>query len=285
MTFTGIVGSKNDYLIHHFINGLKKHGYTQFKLQDYRNITCPNTKSDVCIGWSVRQLNAFQGLGENVIVLENPYFGYLNKKPADWTSVGWNGLGGRANFCNKKSPPTRWNDHFSYFEKEKLKDWSGGDFILLLTQVYGDQSLILKEQECNEKIDYNKIIAQIRKNTKLPIYVKHHPNEENPNIWNIPNDISIINKNISVYDAVQNAKICVTINSNSAVEAVLGGTPTITLDRGSMAWDVTEHNFDKIENPPLPDRTQWLYDTSYCQWKIEEFENGDVWDHLRKIYN
>lgn len=295
MTFTGIVGSDNDYVIHSFINGLKKHGYTRFRLQDYRNIPYTNTKEyfeltnnikdDVCIGWSGCQLESFQSLGENVIIFEHPCFGHTYQKPASWISAGWNGLGRRGTFCNTNSNSFRWDEHFSFFKNEKLKDWTGGEFVLLLAQPDRGQSLIFYEQELKAKTDYNKIIRKIKEKTDLPIRVKHHPKEINSNIWNIPSDIKVIDSHVSVYDAIKNAKVCVTINSNSVVESVLGGTPAITLDRGSMAWDITEHNFDKIETPPLPDREQWIYDITYCQWKLEEFNNGTAWDHLRQIYN
>jgi hypothetical protein len=80
-------------------------------------------------------------------------------------------------------------------------------------------------------------------------------------------------------EALAKAKWAVTFNSNSGVDAVLAGTPAVTINKGSMAWAVTGHK--PTEPPPMPDRTAWAYRIAYCQWSLDEIRNGDAWEHLK----
>jgi hypothetical protein len=73
----------------------------------------------------------------------------------------------------------------------------------------------------------------------------------------------------------------VTFNSNSGVEAVVDGVPTLSFDIGSMVYEVSGHLLDDIEEPKRFDRTQWLANLCYAQWNPEELRNGEAWDHLK----
>ena len=81
--------------------------------------------------------------------------------------------------------------------------------------------------------------------------------------------------------AISKAKVVVTINSNAGVDAALAGKPVISLDRGSMVWDISEHDFKNINNPKFNNRTQWCNDIAYAQWHPSELESGEAWNHLK----
>ena len=49
-----------------------------------------------------------------------------------------------------------------------------------------------------------------------------------------------------------------------------------------MAWEVSTHKFEDIENRYLGDRTEWMKKVAMCQWSIHEFENGECWNHIKK---
>jgi hypothetical protein len=51
-----------------------------------------------------------------------------------------------------------------------------------------------------------------------------------------------------------------------------------------MAWDCSNKDLKDIENPKLFDRSQWLNNLGYCQWREDEIARGDPWEHLRKKY-
>lgn len=60
----------------------------------------------------------------------------------------------------------------------------------------------------------------------------------------------------------------VAFNSNSLTDAVVAGVRAVALDRGAYAWPVCEKSLHGIEAPAArPDRTQWLWDLAYTQWR------------------
>ena len=69
----------------------------------------------------------------------------------------------------------------------------------------------------------------------------------------------------------------ITLNSSVAIAAVLAGVPTVTMDEGAMAWDVTGHAPGEIIKPP---RLPWLHWLAWTQWSHDEVEEGKPWAHL-----
>lgn len=66
----------------------------------------------------------------------------------------------------------------------------------------------------------------------------------------------------------------VTLNSSIGVATVLAGIPTVTMDEGAMAWDVTGHAPGTIVTP---DRTEWLHWLAWTQWTYDELQEGLPW--------
>jgi hypothetical protein len=71
--------------------------------------------------------------------------------------------------------------------------------------------------------------------------------------------------------------VAVTLNSSIGVKCVIEGIPTVTMDEGSMAWDVTGHNLNDIR---FPDRTLWAHRLAWTQWSDDEIREGKLWDWL-----
>ena len=75
------------------------------------------------------------------------------------------------------------------------------------------------------------------------------------------------------------AERAITWTSNSAVDAVLAGVPTIALNPGCIAWPVTSH---QLGDPLFTgDRDAWCYDLAYRQFTHDELANGEAWRHIR----
>jgi hypothetical protein len=72
--------------------------------------------------------------------------------------------------------------------------------------------------------------------------------------------------------------LAVTLNSSVGVQAVLDGVPTVTMDRGAMAWDVTTHQLDA--EPVTPARQEWAHWLAWTQWTDEEIRAGTPWESL-----
>jgi hypothetical protein len=234
--------------------GLKRHGISV-------PITSSIEPADLTICWGMNQARQAKG---DYLLMERAFLGDRN----NWISLGYNGLNGYADFCNKNSPSDRWDKYWS------LEDWTGGDYILVTTQIPGDNSLV------GIDLDYQKIVDSLQFLEK-PIHIRSHP--QRPQNWGI-NGAIVVDPKIPIEEAVKNAYAVVTINSNSGVDAIVNGTPVLNYNDRSMVWDLAMKKPEELLNPSKPNRTQWAYDIAYAQWLPKEISNGDAWEHLKKFY-
>ena len=242
------------------------------------------------------------------LVLESPMFRSVsrNSHKIGLLRLGWNSYQyHEGDFNNKNSDQKRWR-----FLQEKYKinrcDWKvNGEYILLLLQKPGDSSLNSIHLELGYKKYWDWVddtVSEIRKRSDRKIIIRPHINGQKNSIERC-SKISKKYKNCSVsknykwipdygpcggsglQKDLEDAWCAITYNSLSGVEAVLSGTPLITLHQGSMCWPVAHHSLDNIENL---DRSinidQWLYDSAYTTWTHEEFLSGKVWEHLKPRY-
>jgi len=61
--------------------------------------------------------------------------------------------------------------------------------------------------------------------------------------------------------------------SNPGIHSVMEGVPAYT-SHSSLAWDVSIKSLTNINNPPLPDRQQWLNDYAWTEFTVEEIASG-----------
>lgn len=199
--------------------------------------------------------------GKDYLVMERGYIGDRTK----YTSLGFNGLNGRADFGSPDNPSDRWEKHG--FSMAPWREPHTGEYVLIMGQVPGDQSI--------QHIDVRSLLHAVADSIKhLPVCYRPHPLAHET--W----------APASVYygtlqDALAGAERVITINSNSGVDAVLAGVPTVTLDEGSMAWPVTSHDI----SAPLcyVNRMQWAYNMAYTQWTEGEIRSGEAWEHLKDV--
>ncbi len=251
-----------------FCNGLKKHGYTDAKVLPLNQ---PQL-CDLAVFWGMHHSGKARQIQEKNnqpwLMMERGYIG----DRFQWTAMGYNGLNGRADFLNKNMPSDRWDKYF----KDWMKPWHGGEYVLLAGQVLQDASIK------NLKINYSRIANEIREHTNLPIHWRKHPHKL---CAKMPTPGGcIVSPYATIEEALANARVCVCVNSNSGVDAMLAGTPVVNIDHGSMVWELAKHDYNSLDNPPFPDRMQWSHDIAYAQWLPEEIENGDAWDHLKRKF-
>ena len=226
---------------------------------------------DLAVFWGVHQqaiIDLQESSGNDFLVMERGYFGDRFKM----TSIGFNGLNGRANFLNENSPSDRWLKHGCIW-----KDWkTTGDYILIMGQVPGDASI--------KNVDFIRWMRETNYELKLMSYlpIRCRPHPKAPKNRHSPcfqfDDIS---ENTLAED-LKKAFMAVTFNSNSGVDAILAGVPVVACDPGSMAWPVAIH--DLSERPIRPVRIQWAHNLAYCQWTELEIKDGTAWDHLKQKY-
>lgn len=219
-------------------------------------LTSSNPSSGIVLCWGWRKGEELRKKGCDVLVFERAYLG----DRFYYTSIGWNGLNGHADFClsGKEIKKGVWG----------LKKWHDGKYIVIMGQVCGDASL----QGKNLTLDYQQWARDAEKHYNMPVYFRPHPNGER---GNFKPDIPVIEGELDT--VLANAHLVLCYNSNSSVDAVIAGVPCITFDKGSMAYEVTGHSiYDRIK----PDRSKWLAALSNCQWTPEEIKNGDYVERM-----
>ena len=244
-----------------FVEGLRQHGIEpeQRRAEDWR-------VSDLAVVWAHRDvaLHNMQGAaGKHYLVLERGYIGDIENRRR-WTSAGFDGLNGRADFCNEDVGPDRWQKHFG----DAMQPWKDdGDYALLMGQVRGDASLVGVDIE-----DWYTEAAQALSGLGWTVMFRPHPRDR----MQAPDGAYVLESSLD--SALEGAALVVTWNSNSGVDAVLAGVPTVAMDRGSMAYRVSAHEYSERFTP---NRDQWAFDLAYTQWRENEIRSGLAWEHLR----
>ena len=178
------------------------------------------------------------------------------------------------NYANRNSDQTKWNQ-LSKDINIGLHDWrQSGEYMLLMLQRDGGFTMkgLNPLSWAKEKI---KIIQQY---TNMPIVLRPHPGK-------ISDPTILIRPGVTVSDPTQRSLLkdlkhaagAFVFNSSSGVAAILHGIPLWVDDPGSVCWQVANTNASLIQNPVMPDRTQWLHNLSACHWTDEESRQGRVY--------
>ena len=125
------------------------------------------------------------------------------------------------------------------------------------------------------------LIKSIRKYSTRKIIFRPHPRDYN---WvnflpKLDIDIKIPTKIDGTYDDFnheddfKNAWIVINPSSNTGIQAAIAGIPVFT-ENDSLAYPISNKNLELIENPILPDRSQWLIAMTHCEWLEHEIKNG-----------
>lgn len=265
MQFTVIANPRGPHQCEHqaaIIKGLAAHGIAS-KATSARY---SETHHVACWGWRIGK--EMRARGHDVLVMER---GYLGDR-FSWTSLGWNGLNGRATFPQApQDNGARFAQHF------EMKPWKGGGYyVLIMGQVPGDASLQGKDM----LPWYSAAAAESARAYGLPVKFRPHPLAIKKGHRKMPKGVEISTG--SLEDALSGAAIVITYNSNSGVDSVLAGVPTLSFDCGSMAYDVTGH---KIGEFIKPDRDQWASDLAWKQWQLSEIESGAALAGLLEVAN
>jgi len=193
----------------------------------------------------------------------------IKLEDAMW-SIGYDGIKAEANFYNENSPPDRWNS----FGIE-LKSWRiDGDYILVL----GQNETGISTQHINYEQWMNETIVTLKTLTDRPIKLMAHRHQTK-----FPQDKSVeVIKGRSIYENCDKAWAVVARTTNGAAGAIISGIPVFTEDRNCIAYPVSNHCLEDINNPKTFDRAAWCNDIGYSQWSIREIKRGECWSHLRK---
>lgn len=159
-----------------------------------------------------------------------------------WVTLGWNGRGRAAQYPERINPK-RWKKY-----GVELKPWQAdGRDVVLCGELPEPPDLMQVAKTCTHWRGHP---ARPQNDTPLPA----------KRDW------------LNVGQAV-------TWRSSVAVQAVMDGIPTVTLNQRNMAWDVSSHQVGEIWTG---DRTKWCHWLAWCQWSFDEIKEGipAIWDSL-----
>ena len=227
----------------------------------------------------------------NYIIIETPLLNRTVVKASNhfYYRIGLNGfLNDSGEFNNLDAYSNRLN--LFNIKPIPFKNPSTGS-ILVLLQLPGDASL----RESNHGEWLLETIEHIREKTDRELIIRFHPGMSEKGHENFFKDIGKVvfknYKNIVWSDGKSNtlqedfgkAGVCITYSSGSAIDSVIAGVPTITIDAGNFAYPISSKTLDDIDSPYIPtdsEREQWLSNLSYCQWNRSEMTSGDAFKHI-----
>jgi hypothetical protein len=228
---------------------------------------------DVAVCWNHlnhRLFNRQKAEGAHYLILERGFIGNRTR----WTSIGFDGLNGRADFVVKDMPGDRYHRYFKF----QMLPWKhDGRYVLVNAQCQGDASV-------TPYVDFKKWAHRTVKqcHDRFPgkeVIWRPHPVEVDRGCnYDVPGARSSIGRPLA--EDMAGACAVITFNNNSGVDAVMAGVPTFALDEGSMARPVAAHNLD--DDPIRPNRRQWAWDLAYKQWTMKEIAAGLPWSYLKK---
>ena len=159
----------------------------------------------------------------------------------------------------------------------RLSPWrTDGEFILLCGQHEQSQQWRHQPRMSQWVMD---TIENIQAHTDRPILFRPHPRcrldaieTQYKNVYRQePRQLP------GTYDdfdmGFDNIYCTVSWTSNPGIHSVIEGVPAYT-STSSLAWDVSIKSLTNINNPPLPDRQQWLNDYAHTEWTVEEISQG-----------
>ncbi len=233
--------------------GLSVHGVPSVFSNSVANI---QTKYTAC--WSWHNGRPLRNSGHEVLVMERSYIG----DRFFYTSLGWNGLNGYADFPEyKPDNGKRFRSHGGV-----LKPWkTDGEYALILGQVPKDASLQGKDMVPW----YQAQAAEIKEKYNIPVYFRPHPDLKKRGIQQRIE--GTLQSEGSLEEALSGAMFTVCYNSNSSVDSILAGVPCIVGDKGTMAYDMCGKSIEEIIRP---DREEWAYKLAFKQWSLEEIASG-----------
>jgi hypothetical protein len=118
------------------------------------------------------------------------------------------------------------------------------------------------------------IISKIQQYTHRRIIVRYHPRSSFPFKQSgvTVERPSRIPNTYDDFDIFYHYHCVINHNSGPAVQAAISGVPVLC-DQSSLAADLSI-KWSELDNPYLPDRTEWFVKLCHTEWTVEEIRQG-----------
>ena len=246
-----------------------------------------NGNSDVTVIWSVLwqgKMRGYQSIWEEcqkkntpVVVLE---VGGIKRN--ETFKVGINGVNREADFANQTFDGERWKKL-----NIELKPWrSTGDTIIICGQHHQSHQW---RNNPTMNLWFEQQINEIRKHTDRPIVIRPHPRYPTgfdiskwKNVTKVlpQRDYNTVD-DTDFKETLKQAWAVVNYLSNPAMMSVFNGIPVFVSEQ-SLCYDVGNTSLSNINNPAMPDRSNWANKLAYTEWTTEEIKQGLPWQRIKK---
>lgn len=175
-------------------------------------------------------------------------------------------------------------DKFSSWHNAKLKPWrTDGTHIVIFCQRPKGWNMFGNDQDAwlDQTIDKIKTVSD------RPITVRMHPNDgtrfkQMEKIYKRHTDSISFSFKENIQDELKNCWCAVGYNSTPNVVAAIEGVPVYVEDpTNSWAADIAFRDLALIENPPMPDRTEWAEKIANIHWSNDEVRSGQLWSAIK----
>ena len=221
-------------------------------------------------------------------------FGNVITHPKHHWRVALNSPMNNGNFLSDNSPSDRWEMMKSLWniKSDPWRKSKSTDPVLFVLQPKDNWSM----NELDPIVWFKDVYKILRPLTNRKFIVRPHPNHVaaiESRISEFPNDVDVAigqkffqgdEKKFYRFDfqkAIANCHAVVTHNSTASTDSCVRGIPTFCTSNLALCWPVCNKDLTRIENPEMPDRTQWLYDLGYKMWTTEEIRNGTVFRRFK----
>lgn len=198
--------------------------------------------------------------------------GYIGDRFA-WTSLALNGLNGLATWPTC-APIQQLLDRFERYHAALYRPWRGGTgkYILIIGQVPGDASL--RGRNLYGAGNWYEQQACTAQQYGLPVFFRPHPLAARRGGAGQIHTVPSLPGGLS--EALRDAALVVTFNSNTGVDSLLAGVPTVVMDPGGMGYDVALPTLPTTLDVPEPDagRYGWACRLAGRQWSMQEISSG-----------
>jgi hypothetical protein len=118
------------------------------------------------------------------------------------------------------------------------------------------------------------IIEKIKQHTHRRIRVRYHPRSAFPFKQSgvaVERPV-LIPGSYDDFDIFYNYHCVINHNSGPAIQAAISGVPVLC-DQSSLAADLSI-KWSELDNPYVPDRTEWFVKLCHTEWTVEEIRQG-----------
>jgi hypothetical protein len=179
---------------------------------------------------------------------------------------------------------------------ETVKSWHGTD--MLPWRTTGNHILVLAQRPkgfnmfTDQDAWLDKTINAIKQNTDRPIVIRMHPGDSTREKQTAKikkrfgKDFKYgrmtISTHTNIQDELVNCWCSVGYASTPNVVSAIRGVPVYVeeIDK-SWAKDVAFNDMSLIDNPPMPDRSEWIHKIANIHWSNQEVISGKLWTEIK----